>query len=205
MMLVALRTVLVSRLLVSAALMLLGFAAISAQAGTEQAGQQQAWIDVSLDAQGRVINAAVVQQPPAVTRDLESWVKATSFDPAVVNAEPVPSTTSVSVQFSLSDADQGYGLKVLSHTTGPRPISIEQAKYPRSARKEGLEGWVDLYVTMDAKGKVTEATVGRSSDESFVKNAKKAIKHWKYKVPTVNGRAIGTVTEQTVYFTSPQD
>jgi len=194
-MLVALRTALASRLLHLAALLLLSFAAANAQPESEQA-----WIDISLDTQGRVTRAAVQQQPPSVTSDLESWVMATSFDPPAVNAEPVPSTTSVSVEFSLQDAESGDGLKVLSHTTGPRPVSIKEPKYPHSDRKKGLEGWVQMIVTINADGDVTDAQVTRASNESFEHDALKAIKHWKYKVPTVNGRAIGTATEQTIFF-----
>jgi len=194
------RTILNSWLSKTMALLFLGCAAANAQPETEQA-----WIDISLDTQGRVTQAVVQQQPPSVTSDLESWVMATSFDPAVVNAEPVPSTTSVSVEFSLQRDESGDGLKILSHTTGPRPISIQEPKYPHSDRKKGLEGWVQIIVTMNADGDVTDAQVTRSSDESFEHDALKAIKHWKYKMPTVNGRAIGAATEQTIFFRPDQN
>jgi len=184
----------------TAALLCFAGAVANAQPETEQA-----WIDISLDAQGRVTEAVVQQQPPTVTSDLESWVMATSFDPAVVNAEPVPSTTSVSVEFSPQDDESGDGLKVLAHTTGPRPISIREPKYPHSDRKKRLEGWVQMIVTMNADGEVTNAQVTRSSDESFEHDALKAIKHWTYKMPTVNGRAIGAATEQTIFFRPDQN
>jgi hypothetical protein len=41
----------------------------------------------------------------------------------------------------------------------PKPIAIENPKYPESARKMGVEGWVTIRVLVDENGKVSDANI----------------------------------------------
>ena len=62
--------------------------------------------------------------------------------------------------------------------------------YPRSARTEGLEGWVEVLFTVSAEGDVVEAQVSNSSDEVFDRNALAAIKRWRFKPLMQDGRPV---------------
>lgn len=172
----------------------------SAAAGAEDTRTGWASIDVSLDGAGRVLEASAVKAPTPLVEPIESWVKTTIFEPAVVDGQTVPSTTSVSLQFSLEEVEDGYALKFLSYTTGPRLVSASEPRYPRRNLEKRLEGWVQLKFTVSPTGEVEDASVVESSDQSFDKAALRAIKRFKYKAPTVNGQGISTVMEQSIEF-----
>jgi|GEM_PF-2603012 len=176
------------------------FAGISGAASAEDAEKGMAWIDVSLDSGGNVLDASVEQAPTALMGPIESWARATTFEPAVVDGQSVPSTTSVSLEFSLEEVEGGYGLRFLSYTTGPRLVKTREPRYPRRNLEKGLGGWVRLKFIVSPTGDVEDASVVESSDESFDKAALRAIERSKFKAPTVNGQGISTVMEQTTEF-----
>ncbi len=68
---------------------------------------------------------------------------------------------------------------------------------PRAARKKA-EGWVDVEITIDSTGKVTDARVLRTKRNShiFDNSALKAVKHWSYEPPLNSG--IKTELKKTV-------
>lgn len=176
------------------------FAGISGAASAGDAENGMAWIDVSLDSGGNVLDASVEQAPTALMEPIESWARATTFEPAVVDGQSVPSTTSVSLEFSLEEAEGGYGLRFLAYTRGPRPVKTREPRYPRRGLEKGLEGRVRINFTVSATGDVEDPSVVESSDKSFDRAAMQSIKHWKFKVPTANGNAVSTVMEQTIEF-----
>ncbi|MGD8977907.1 MAG: energy transducer TonB [Gammaproteobacteria bacterium] len=175
-------------------------AVFSAAAGAEDSRTGSAAIDVSLDGAGRVLEANVVKAPTPLVDPIESWVRTTIFEPAVVDGQAVSSTTSVLLQFSLDEVEDGYALKFLSYTTGPRLVRASEPRYPRRNLEKGLGGWVRLKFTVSPTGDVEDASVVESSDQSFDKAALQAIERFKYKAPTVDGQGIRTVMEQTIEF-----
>jgi protein TonB len=77
----------------------------------------------------------------------------------------------------------------------PPPV-VQEAKlirrinpdYPSAAKKEGIEGFVDLQITVSQKGVVKDAVVVNSNPpEVFDKAALAAVRKWKYDPRFVDG------------------
>ena len=63
--------------------------------------------------------------------------------------------------------------------------------YPRTARRRGLEGLVEINALVDVEGKVKEQMLAQSSGYSILDRAAlKAVRKWKFSPGIQNGRAI---------------
>jgi TonB family protein len=61
-------------------------------------------------------------------------------------------------------------------------------KYPRSAERRSLSGWVDLVFTVDTDGTTKDIEVSNSEPgQTFDRAAKKAIEKWKFMPVFENG------------------
>jgi TonB family protein len=87
--------------------------------------------------------------------------------------EPAPST--------------GAGPEVPS-TTALKPLKVVEPHYPQAAQVRGLEGWVDLTLTVAPSGDVIHARVEeREGSRSFERAALFAVRQWKYEPYTPSG------------------
>ncbi len=86
--------------------------------------------------------------------------------------------TQVGASFKRADADA-------------RPIVRVNPKYPIDAAREGKEGWVVLSFTINEIGAVTDIKIVNSEPKRiFDKAAKQALRKWKYRPKSVNGKTI---------------
>lgn len=173
---------------------------LGATALAESAADSFAYVDVSIDRDGRVADAVVVGAPDFVENPLRQWVSSVTFEPARVDGKPVNSSSSVTVSYSLVPVDQGYQLKVTDYSQGPRPLEQKAPKYPRINLDIRRQGWVSAELDVAPSGKVTDVRVLESSHSSFEKAAIHAWRKWKFKVPTVGGEAVPSTVEQRVTF-----
>ncbi len=75
-------------------------------------------------------------------------------------------------------------------------------KYPRRAQQKGHEGQVIIDATVDATGTIQNITVHQSSGfESLDKSALRAVKRWRFKPFSINGKNIQAVIRVPVNFT----
>jgi TonB family protein len=67
-------------------------------------------------------------------------------------------------------------------TSAPlKPLKLVEPQYPQAAQVRGLEGWVDLTLTVAPTGDVIDARVEeREGSRSFERAALFAVRHWKY-------------------------
>lgn len=80
-----------------------------------------------------------------------------------------------------------------------RPIIRVPPRYPIEASREGIEGWVQLEFTIDSSGTVKDVKVTDSEPKRvFDTEAKRALRKWKYKPQTVDGRATELPNMQVV-------
>jgi protein TonB len=87
------------------------------------------------------------------------------------------------------------GLKSLDFTaqgnSNARPIVRVNPKYPIRAARDGVEGWVVLAFDINTLGEVVNISVIDSQPKrTFDKAAKQALKKWKYKAKSIDGKAV---------------
>ncbi|MEW6991387.1 energy transducer TonB [Colwelliaceae bacterium 6441] len=71
------------------------------------------------------------------------------------------------------------------------PIVRIQPKYPIQAARDGKEGWVKLSFTINEVGGVEDVTVIDAEPKRiFDKEAKRALRKWKYKPKVVDGKPL---------------
>lgn len=71
------------------------------------------------------------------------------------------------------------------------PIVRIEPKYPIQAARDGKEGWVTLSFTINEIGGVEDVTVIEAEPKRvFDKEAKRALRKWKYKPKVVDGKAM---------------
>lgn len=77
-----------------------------------------------------------------------------------------------------------------------RPLVRVTPKYPIGAARDGIEGWVVLAFDINAIGEVVNISIVDSQPKrTFDKAAKQALKKWKYRAKSVDGKAI---TQQNI-------
>ena len=89
--------------------------------------------------------------------------------------------------------------QALTRPTGDAsPIVRINPKYPTSAARDGIEGWVQLSFNISPTGEVIDATIVNSEPKRiFDREALRAIKRWKYRPKVIEGVA-QLQTSQTV-------
>lgn len=98
-------------------------------------------------------------------------------------------------QLVLQKMDIGLG----SGGGDARPIVRVPPRYPLDASRDGIEGWVQLEFTIDSNGTVKDVKVTDSEPKRiFDKEAKRALRKWKYKPQVVDGRATDLPNMQVV-------
>ena len=111
--------------------------------------------------------------PPRVTPSNEPITAITTAPPIVIDG------------FS-NDMKQA-----LTRPTGDAsPIVRINPKYPTSAARDGIEGWVQLSFNISPTGEVIDATIVNSEPKRiFDREALRAIKRWKYRPKVIEGVA----------------
>jgi protein TonB len=72
-----------------------------------------------------------------------------------------------------------------------RPIVRVNPKYPITALREGVQGWVKLAFDISAIGQVINVKVIDSEPKRiFDKAAKQALKKWKYRAKSIDGKKV---------------
>lgn len=72
-------------------------------------------------------------------------------------------------------------------------------KYPREARKKGIQGDVILQATLDTKGNLTNVKVAQG-DPILAKAAVEAVQQWRYRPYVLNGEPVEVETTIKIQF-----
>jgi protein TonB len=78
--------------------------------------------------------------------------------------------------FSLADLDQR-----------PRVVVQRAPSYPPELRREKRQGTVTILFVVDARGRVVDPKVEKSTDPAFERAALEAVKHWRFEPGTRKG------------------
>ncbi|MCL2915774.1 energy transducer TonB [Shewanella corallii] len=118
---------------------------------------------------------------------------------------PKPDTTppdassdiDTSMSFNMGAVDAGSantGFKLgnmMTRDGDATPIVRIEPQYPVAAARDGKEGWVQLSFTINEIGGVEDIEIIKSEPRRiFDREAKRALKKWKYKPKIVDGKAI---------------
>jgi protein TonB len=97
----------------------------------------------------------------------------------------------------------GTGMGGLGFSAGladraPLPLVRVEPQYPPQAQRRRLEGWVAVRFTISTAGSVKDATVIKSSDAVFERNALQAVSKWKYQPQLQAGKPTEAPGQQVV-------
>lgn len=84
--------------------------------------------------------------------------------------------------------------------TKPEFISGNEPKYTDAAREAKIEGTVILAVSINEKGKVKAVKVKSPLDKGLDRNAINAVKRWKFKPATMDGKPVPSDMNVSVDF-----
>ena len=89
-------------------------------------------------------------------------------------------------------ADTGFKMgSMMTRDGDATPIVRIEPQYPIAAARDGKEGWVQLSFTINEIGGVEDVKVIKAEPKRvFDKEARKALRKWKYKPKIVDGKAI---------------
>ncbi|MEO0573995.1 MAG: TonB family protein [Pseudomonadota bacterium] len=78
------------------------------------------------------------------------------------------------------------------------PLARVAPDYPRSALRDGIQGYVDFSFTVDTRGRPTDIQiVGGENVRVFAESAKRALRRFKYKPRVVDGVAVDVPNVET--------
>jgi len=93
-------------------------------------------------------------------------------------------------------------IKVAKIDSALTPMMQIKPVYPSKAKRMGIEGYVTAELEVDPTGHVTEITIVKSEPEGvFDKSVYKALKRWKFRPKTVDGKAVAQKGVLTLNFT----
>jgi protein TonB len=92
----------------------------------------------------------------------------------------------------------GLGFSAGLADRGALPLVRVEPQYPPQAQRRKLEGWVQVRFTISTAGSVKDATVIKSSDPVFEKNAIQAVNKWKYQPQMQAGKPTEAPGQQVV-------
>jgi len=92
------------------------------------------------------------------------------------------------------------GVKQVTVTFEPKLIHRVEPTYTDAAREAGVSGVVILNCVVGTDGKVTDMQVVQSLPHGLTKQAKQAVKQWRFEPATRNGRAVLTELSISLHF-----
>jgi TonB family protein len=149
-------------------------------------------LDVTVNANGSVGAVSVregIPECPALDESAQEAVREWKFEPATKDGKPIEMTVGVPLRFRLDEEE-----KPLKADTMPELIqeSILKPEYPEDARKAGISGTVILDVMVKQDGTAGEISVreGVADYPSLAEKAVEAVREWKFKPATKDGKPI---------------
>ena len=90
-------------------------------------------------------------------------------------------------------------VRVGGNVKAPKPIHIEEPRYPSTAKRAGVEGVVVVEATVTADGTVEKVKI-ISGPPLLVEAAAEAVSHWLYEPTYLNGKAVPVILTARITF-----
>jgi TonB family protein len=95
---------------------------------------------------------------------------------------------------------QEHVQQLANHASGPRLISRTDPEYPLEARKAGLEGKVELVITIDTDGRSAEIQITRGLNADLDQKAIECVNNWRFRPALRNGLPVTAFASVEVVF-----
>lgn len=158
-------------------------------------------LEVTVDKQGQVTSAKVLEGNPLLRQAAADAVKQWKYKPLLFYRQPVEMVSTVRVEFDPAIAaaatNKSKRLQLFSSEAAANCKSCRRPSYPR--QMQGLPGTVFLKVQIDREGKVTNV-VPVQGDKVFVDAARAAVSKWRYKPFLLNGQPLEVETTVKLEF-----
>ena len=139
--------------------------------------------------------ALVFNDIQAPVTDTQSTKVASVVQAPVQNVVSTPAVTITAPQPAKSIYGIGELDEKISVSRKVKPI------YPRKARRKNIEGYVNLSFIVDEQGIPSQITVDSAKPEkTFNRAAIRAVKKWRFKPGTVQGKAVKVRVSQAIEF-----
>lgn len=89
--------------------------------------------------------------------------------------------------------------------TAPQPVTTATPDYPDELQGSGRDGTAMISFTVDVDGSVKDASVRSADHPAFGESALAALKQWKFKPATDDGKPVTRKVSQPFHFTAPAD
>lgn len=89
---------------------------------------------------------------------------------------------------------------VVGEVVPPEPVHTPRPRYPEIARQAGRTGTVIVQATIDREGSVTEVEVLRGAPMGLTEAAVEAVRRWRFRPATLEGRPVAVYYQLTVRF-----
>jgi TonB family protein len=141
---------------------------------------------VKLDADGNPLGVAVRQSKhDRFLRPIEAALTRWKFSPGRHGGDAVPAEL-----LTVFLVTSGWDQKTKGHEVPAKTISRVQPVYPLALRRSGNTGEVLVGFVVDEKGQVRDAAVKRSNHPAFEEPALEAVRKWKFKPATKDGKPV---------------
>ena len=91
-------------------------------------------------------------------------------------------------------------IRVVSGATPPIPIFRVEPEFTDAARKAKYQGTVEVTIIVDADGNVRDARVAKAAGLGLDERALEAVKQWKFRPGTKDGKAVPVYAQVDVTF-----
>ena len=170
------------------------------RAAAERAAAERAAAERAAAEQAAAEQAAAEQQAAADAQQQEEPPVAMAAQAGPDAAGPQGATDTPATDAGTPAAENtGSGEAATTPAPQQRPVSVSSLKrtkyvapkYPRSAQRRGISGWVDVIFTVDIDGTVSEVSVRDSNPgDVFVSSAVSAVEDWEFEPVIVDGVAV---------------
>lgn len=107
----------------------------------------------------------------------------------------------IAPSIGIADNDEPTVYELDTVDRPPEAVLRILPRYPVSAKKLGLEGWVAIEFIVDENGDVTSASVIDSSSRRFHQSALTAVRNWRFKPAIKNEQKVAVLCRQKLKFT----
>jgi serine/threonine-protein kinase len=164
----------------------------------ELAQQLQQAQEMARREQEAALAAAEQAQLPTQTGSEEAAAAEESASPAAAPAAPTPyPKTPIPAPLSTPDTSNR---RAEERTTQPVKIRGASPAYPDAALRMRISGEVVLKLLIDEQGTVKKVDVAKGLPMGLTESATKAVKKWKFKPATRNGKPVEAIFELTIKF-----